>query len=176
MKVFDQRAVGFSIFFWMFIILIGLFVFFPLYWMINTSFKPMDDIFNYRFFPSKITLENFYEVIFETKVLMFMKNSVIVAGFSSVFATLVSAYAGYSFSKFKYRGKKLLMLLFSEFTSIPLCYSFINNLSNNKFHRASGQLSFSHIGLYYLHFTSRNFDIEEFFRSAAGFHYRICKD
>lgn len=112
MKVFDHRSVGFSLFFWIFLLLIGLFVFFPLYWLINTSLKPMSDIFNYKFFPTRITFENFYEVIFETKVLMFMKNSVIVAGFSSLFATLISAYAGYSFSKFKYPGKKILMLLF----------------------------------------------------------------
>jgi multiple sugar transport system permease protein len=119
MAVFDRRSIGFRIFFWIFIIAIGLFVFFPLYWMINTSFKPSSDIFDYRFFPSKLTFINFYEVIFETKVLMFMKNSLIVAGFSSIFSTIVSAYAGYSFSKFTYRGRKFLMLMFLSSRLFP---------------------------------------------------------
>lgn len=119
MAVFDSRPAGFKIFFWIFLLIIGFFVFFPLYWMINTSFKVKSDIFDYRIFPSKLTLDNFREVIFETKILSFMKNSLIVAFSSSIFATLVSSYAGYSFSKFRYRGKRALMLLFLSSQMFP---------------------------------------------------------
>ncbi|MDZ4120974.1 MAG: carbohydrate ABC transporter permease, partial [Candidatus Cloacimonadaceae bacterium] len=110
--MFDSRSTGFRIFFIVFFITLGIFVFFPLYWMINTSFKLSGDIFDYQFFPTSLTLRNFYDVVIHTKVLHYMMNSLIVAGTSCILATLVSAYAGYSFSKFHYPGRRLLMLLF----------------------------------------------------------------
>jgi multiple sugar transport system permease protein len=119
MAVFENKAIGFRLFFWIFIILIGFFVFFPLYWMINTSFKPMSDVFDYRFFPARVSMENFIEVVRETKTLMFMKNSLFVALCSCILATMVSAYAGYSFSKFKYKGRTFLMLLFLSSQLFP---------------------------------------------------------
>jgi multiple sugar transport system permease protein len=117
--MFDSRPIGFKIFFIVFFVILAIFVFFPLYWMFNTSLKQAVDIFDYRFIPRNITLKNFVDVVTNTKVPFFMKNSLIVAGSSCILATFISAYAGYSFSKFKYRGRRLLMLLFLSAQLFP---------------------------------------------------------
>ena len=49
MKMF-QKTIGFRIFFWVFLVLIGAFVFLPLLWMINTALKPSSDTFTLTFF------------------------------------------------------------------------------------------------------------------------------
>jgi multiple sugar transport system permease protein len=89
---------------------IGAFVFLPLLWMINTALKPQDKTFTLSFFSTIPTLVNFKNVLLDVRILTYLKNSLVVAVLSSFFATFVSSLAGYSFSKFRYRGKKTFMI------------------------------------------------------------------
>ena len=91
-------------------VLIGAFVFLPLLWMINTALKPPDKTFTLSFFTTIPTLQNFRNVITDVRILTYLKNSLVVASLSSLFATFISSLAGYSFSKFRYRGRKAFMV------------------------------------------------------------------
>ena len=73
--------------------------------------RPAAEIFNLTFLPHKFTLGNFHSVVTDQRILKYLQNSLFVSIISSFFATLVAAYAGYSFSKFRYTGRKSLMLL-----------------------------------------------------------------
>ena len=120
MKIlFSNKTIGFRLFFWISIIGIGLFVFFPLYWMVNTSIKPSEGILNLEFFPKNPTLSNYKNVLTDIKIIGYMKNSLFVALLSSFFSTLVAALAGYSISKFRYKGRKEIMLLFMSSKMFP---------------------------------------------------------
>ncbi|GHV92343.1 ABC transporter permease [Spirochaetia bacterium] len=101
---------GFRIFFWFFLVVIAIFVFFPQLWMINTAFKSSADTFKFTFF-SNPTLVNFKNVIKNPRIITYLKNSLFVSLSSSFLATFVSVFAGYSFSKYRYRGRKSLMSL-----------------------------------------------------------------
>lgn len=105
-----QPTIGFRIFFWFFLVVIAVFVFFPQLWMLNTSLKTSADTFRFSFF-SNPTLENFRNVISNPRILIYLKNSLFVSLSSSFLATLVAVFAGYSFSKYRYRGRKSLMTL-----------------------------------------------------------------
>src|SRR5690625_1145572 len=107
-----EKTVGYRVFFWTSLIFIGIFVFFPLYWLLNTSFKDPNEIFTLSFFPKAPTIENYMNVITDGSILLYLKNSLFVAGVSAVLTTFISAYAAYSFSKFRYRGRKSLLILF----------------------------------------------------------------
>lgn len=111
MILFDAKTLGFRVFFYLSLSVIGLYVFFPVYWMILTALKPATEIFSMTFFPHKFTLSNFAGVMTDRRILVYLRNSLFVSVVSSFFATLVSAYAGYSFSKFRYTGRKSLMLM-----------------------------------------------------------------
>lgn len=107
-----EKTVSYRIFFWISLIGIGIFVFAPLYWLINTSFKNPGEIFELSFIPSSPTIQNYMNVLTDMRILGYLKNSLFVAGVSSLLTTFISAYAAYSFSKFRYRGRKSLLILF----------------------------------------------------------------
>ena len=93
-----RKTAGFRVFFWVSLVLIGAFVFLPLLWMINTALKPTTETFSLSFFTGPKTLDNIIGIITNPKIMTYLKNSLIVSFASSAMATLVSAFAGYSFS------------------------------------------------------------------------------
>lgn len=111
--MFEKKSIGFKIFFIISFIIIGLYVFFPLYWMIITALKSPSEAFNPNttFLPMRPTLNNFKNVLLDARIRNYFKNSLFVSILSSIFATLLAAYAAYSFSKYRYRGRKTLMYL-----------------------------------------------------------------
>ena len=114
-----QKTKGFKIFFWVSILLIGFFVFFPLLWMINTALKPSDLTFTDYFFAGPLTLDNIWHILTYATIMNYLKNSLIVSFGSSLAATIVCTFAGYSFSKFRYRGRKFFMGLFMMSQAFP---------------------------------------------------------
>ncbi len=114
-----QRTTAFRIFFWLCVILIGGFVFLPLLWMINTALKPTDLTFTSYFFTGPLTLDNILHIVTDPKIMTYLKNSLWVSFGSSFMATLVAALAGYSFSKFRYRGRKFVMGMFMMSQAFP---------------------------------------------------------
>lgn len=114
-----QKTIGFRVFFWIFLVLIGGFVFLPLLWMINTALKPTSETFSLAFFTGPMTLDNIIHIITDEKIMNYLKNSLFVSFCSSFLATLVCALAGYSFSKFRYRGRKFVMALFMMSQAFP---------------------------------------------------------
>lgn len=114
-----RKTLGFRIFFWFALVLIGAFVFLPLLWMINTALKPTTETFTLNFFTGNLTLENIIGIIRNPKIMAYLKNSLIVSFASSAMATLVSAFAGYSFSKFRYKGRKFVMGMFMMSQAFP---------------------------------------------------------
>lgn len=114
-----QKTLAFRIFFTASAILIGCFVFLPLLWLINTALKPSDQTFSLYFFFGSLTLDNIISIITDRTIMTYLKNSLIVSFLSSFFATLVSAFAGYSFSKFRYKGRKLIMGAFMMSQAFP---------------------------------------------------------
>jgi len=105
------KTTAFRIFFWISLLAIGAFLFFPLYWMLNTSFKPNEEIYKLTMIPQAPTLSNYINVITDSSILLYMKNSFLVSIVSSILTMLVSGYAGYSFSKYRYMGRKSFLVL-----------------------------------------------------------------
>ena len=99
-------------------VIIGLFVFFPLVWMVNTALKPADEVFTLSFFTS-FSLEGIRSIVTNPTIMRYLANSILVSFASSAAATIVSAFSGYSFSKFRYRGRKLIMGAFMMSQAFP---------------------------------------------------------
>jgi len=82
----------------------------PLVLMLLTSFKTPAEaaLWPPTVFPHKITLENFRAVIFESKVPLAVRNSLIIALCTVVIVVIVSTFTAYGLSKYKFRGSKFL--------------------------------------------------------------------
>lgn len=98
---------------WIIIVVAGLFALIPVYWMVVTSVTPRGDVFAFppKFVPTAITGEHFAAVAQNPRLLRYLGNSVLVSVVTAVLTLVVSTYTAYSFSKFRYRGRKALMYL-----------------------------------------------------------------
>lgn len=97
------------------------FVVFPMYWMIKTSLTPLEDVFEFppRFFNSDWTIDAYVRLANNPTLLNFLKNSLIVSVLSTVGSIVVSAFAAYAFSKFRFAGRGALMYLVLSGQMIP---------------------------------------------------------
>lgn len=114
-----QKTAAYKAFIIVSAIVIGIFVFFPLLWLINTALKPSDKTFTLYFFTGELTLKNIWGILSNRTIMCYLLNSLLVSFLSSFLATLVSSFAAYSFSKFRYRGRKLIMGAFLMSQAFP---------------------------------------------------------
>ena len=100
---------------------LALFAFFPIYWMLATSLSPNQDVFAFppRLAPRALTLEHYANFFGNPQLIRYALNSLLVASATAVGSVLVSAYAAYSFSKFRYRGRGALMYLILSAQMFP---------------------------------------------------------
>jgi multiple sugar transport system permease protein len=98
------------------------FALFPLYWLIKVSVTPDDLVYTegVRMWPSRITLDHYSAVLARSQFPLFFRNSIVVAGATSVCATLLAAAAGYGFSRFRFRGKSFIVGLLLITQMFPL--------------------------------------------------------
>jgi multiple sugar transport system permease protein len=92
---------------------IGFFLFFPIYWLAISAFKGNAELYRIvpTLWPHAPTLDNFETAITRGKLLLHLKNSLIVSGSAAAINSLLAMYAGYSFAKFQYPGRRAVMLL-----------------------------------------------------------------
>lgn len=98
------------------------FALFPIYWLVKISVTPDQLIYTEgtALWPSTATLGNFSTVIFQTDFLLFFRNSLIVSLGTAVVTTLIAAAAGYAFSRFDFRGKRIVIALMLLTQMFPL--------------------------------------------------------
>jgi multiple sugar transport system permease protein len=96
---------------WIAVIVCGGFALLPVYWLLATSLTPRDQVFSYppKLIPTEITLDAYTSLFANPQLFTYLQNSIIVSVVTAVLSVFVSAYMGYSFSKFRYRGRRQLM-------------------------------------------------------------------
>ncbi len=85
----------------------------PMLWMTSTAFKTNAAAMRLppEWWPRNPTLDNFARVLKDLRFLRFYRNSLIVAGGTTVSGIGLAVLAGYSFSRYKFRGSGLLQML-----------------------------------------------------------------
>lgn len=103
------------------LILVVVFAFFPIYWMLVTSITTEDKVFAFppQLFPADITLQWYRDFFSNPNLIRYLQNSFIVSTATAIGSLIVSAYAGYSFSKFRYTGRRALMFLILSAQMFP---------------------------------------------------------
>lgn len=98
------------------------FALFPLYWLIKVAVTPDQLIYTegVTYWPSQVTFENFASVLVANDFLTYFRNSLIVSLGTAALATLVAAGAGYAFSRFRFRGKPVIIALMLITQMFPL--------------------------------------------------------
>lgn len=89
--------------FWLTIGLSLVVVLFPIYWMVNTSLKPSDEIFLSppTFYSVNWTFDAYFEVLAGRPIVRYLINSFIVASGTTIVAVSLSALVAYGFTRFR---------------------------------------------------------------------------
>lgn len=81
----------------------------PFYWMIVSSLKA-NPLLDRALFPKSPTLVNYQEVFSgENNFQYALRNSVIVAGLTTVVALLIGVFAAYALARLRFRAKKIVL-------------------------------------------------------------------
>ncbi|GAA2441556.1 carbohydrate ABC transporter permease [Agromyces soli] len=105
------------------VVLFVLFVF-PVYWMVNTSFQPNNDVrgSDVHFFPDNFTLRNYETVIFDpgrTPFLPAAANSLVVTLLTVIIALVFAFLASVAVTRFRFKSRRAFILTILVIQMIP---------------------------------------------------------
>lgn len=97
-----------------------LFILFPIYWCLVTSFKPSAEITskNLTYLPAVFTFNNYVEAWTKSGFATYFYNSLFIAALGTVLIVVLSILTGYALARFRFKGKNVFLL-------ILLCTQFI---------------------------------------------------
>ncbi len=104
-----KKAAYLRVFQYLLLALMLLLLLFPIYWMINTSFKEVGEVRSLpqTYFPKKFTFQNYIEMFERWRFGSTFVNTVIIAGLSALGGTALGAMAAFGFNRFEFPGKGL---------------------------------------------------------------------
>ena len=111
------------------LILLGLIVMFPIYWIFRSSLMSNGELYAYppAFTPPEWRFSNYVETLKVFDYWKFLGNTMTILVPSVIGAVITATMGGYAFARLRFRGKKFLfmlcvgsMLLPSMVTLIPL--------------------------------------------------------
>lgn len=103
------------------LVLLLLFLLFPFYWTFVTSVKPSSELYGevVTYWPQNFTIESYKNLFVGFNFLQPMSNSFMVAAITMIVSLTVSVLAAYAFSRYRFRGRKLFMVMFLTNNMFP---------------------------------------------------------
>lgn len=92
----------------------------PILWGISTSFKSESaTLSDQGWIPAEFTLENYRLVLFESKIPLYLGNTLLVAGLTVGATILIAIFGAYAAARFRFRGKTTSLFLILMTSMIP---------------------------------------------------------
>jgi arabinogalactan oligomer / maltooligosaccharide transport system permease protein len=118
---------------------------FPVVFVVSSSFNRDNTLSGAQLVPAHVTLHNFGNLLHnnvstsgggkaDAPYLNWVLNSMIVAGATALFSTLLGALAAYAFSRFRFKGRRmgmvalLLIQMFPQIVAVAAIYLLIRNV------------------------------------------------
>jgi ABC-type glycerol-3-phosphate transport system permease component len=97
------------------LVLLALFTITPFVWLVCATFKRPGDFFSYTFLPwdhlDNLTLDNYRQLFRKEPFAVWMVNSVFLSATHTVLVVTLSSLGGFALSKYRFAGKRPLMLI-----------------------------------------------------------------
>ena len=115
---------------WRHLVAIGacLFALFPILFVISAAFNPLGTLSSTSLIPTVFSTSNFENLFTKTDFPRWFYNSVLISGLSTIFAVMLSTFAAYAFSRFRFAGRRpgllflLIIQMFPAFLAIVTIY------------------------------------------------------
>lgn len=128
MKKEKRVAIIKQVLFWVLVVAMAMWMIFPFYWMVNSALKSEAQLqmTPASFVPRdpttlgvSLSFQNFGAVFRNAKFLGGIKNSIIVAGTTTLFCLVIGSFAAFALGKLHFRGKTPSMYLILAMTMFP---------------------------------------------------------
>lgn len=101
------------------LILMSVIIIYPLLITVTSAFKPGNMIAFRLDFGSTWTLDNFRRLFQETLYVQWYKNTLIIAVSTMVIQVIIVTLAGYTFSRYRFTGRKQSLMVFLVIQMVP---------------------------------------------------------
>jgi N,N'-diacetylchitobiose transport system permease protein len=94
---------------------------FPVYWMINTSFKPSNEVLTFtpQFLPAHPTFDNFMSALKAPNFLTDLRNSLVITTASVACGLMVGFFGALAIARFRFYGRRALILVILLVQMVP---------------------------------------------------------
>jgi len=89
-------------------VLLSIFCLFPAYWMVASSLRPANAMFEANLWPTTMTLDNYRQAIDAIPIFRMLLNTLVFAVLSTVFQLLTGILAAFAFARWRFRFDKLV--------------------------------------------------------------------
>lgn len=89
-------------------VLLSIFCLFPVYWMLASSFRPANAMFETSLWPTTMSLDNYTQAIDAIPIARMLFNTLVFSVLSTVFQLLTGILAAFAFARWKFRCDKLV--------------------------------------------------------------------
>lgn len=106
---------------YIFLVILGIFMIFPFYWMVITSLKTEGEISLMvpTFFPKVLALSNIPNAIIRLNAWRLLYNTITVGIWSTIGTLITTVLAAFAFSRIKFPGREFVFTLFLGTMMIP---------------------------------------------------------
>ncbi len=117
------------------LIIIALIVILPVVWIVLSSFQVGTTLYSSTFIPDKLTFEHYINLFTKTDYPIWYKNTLKIAFFNMVIGVLVTTLTAYTFSRYRFKGRKNIMIgmlvlqMFPSFLSMTAIVVIITKLN-----------------------------------------------
>ncbi|SDF97169.1 carbohydrate ABC transporter membrane protein 2, CUT1 family [Fontibacillus panacisegetis] len=92
---------------------------FPFLWMVATSFKIPQDVYNLRLIPETITFDNYATIFKKAPFSEWIKNTLIISLIATTTVVIFDTATGYVLAKFSFIGKQLIFIIIISTIMVP---------------------------------------------------------
>lgn len=117
-----SRALGHLV-----MVLLSIFCLFPVYWMIVTSLRPENAIFETSLWPSELSLANYATALDAIPVVRMLANTLVVSVAVTVIQLFTGLLAAYAFARWRFPGDRLVHALVALTWLVPFQVVMIPN-------------------------------------------------
>ena len=89
-------------------LLLSIICLFPVYWMLVSSFRPANTMFETSLWPTQPSLDNYTRAIDAIPIARMLLNTLVFSAISTVFQLLTGILAAFAFARWKFRFDKLV--------------------------------------------------------------------
>lgn len=117
------------------LVLIALIILVPVIWIVLSSFQKGTTLYSSTFIPKNLTFDHYINLFTKTDYPIWYKNTLTIAFFNMVLGVLITTLTAYTFSRYRFKGRKNIMIgmlvlqMFPSFLSMTAIVVIITKLN-----------------------------------------------